>query len=282
MIALLVGISLHFEAASAVFYIPMIIVFWIYLYITNKKAIPTKFTFIISILLFGLTLFPQIAFNFKHENILYNNFQKVLVEEKSFQSPFTSYNLIKKRDFFWDVFSSKIFPGIVKYANLYYLAGLVGIVLAARKIPKAISLLIIFIGVPITGYIFFQGNYGNIYDYYMTGYYLPIILLFSIGLGFLWNKFLGKIIVVAFFVAFLNLSGTLDRNLINAGFDGPTHITLGNQLQSVNWVFEDARQLCDQEEILRLPSVAQDDECSRQFNVDVYVPPVIFENRAAD
>jgi len=45
-------------------------------------------------------------------------------------------------------------------------------------------------------------------------------------------------------------------NLIAAGVDGPTHITLGNQLQAVNWVFEDASAL-------------------KEFNVDVYVPPVI-------
>src|SRR3989344_4362285 len=274
-LALLIGVSLHFEAASAIFYIPMIIIFWMYLYLTNKKVLPNKVIFVISILLFGLTLLPQIAFNYKHENILFNNFQKVLVEEKSFQSPFTSYNLTKKRDFFWGVFSSKIFPGIVKYANIYYLAGLLGVVFALRKIPKTISPLIIFIGVPMIGYFFFQGNYGNIYDYYMTGYYLPMILLFSIGLGFLWKNFLGKILVLVFFLYFCNLSGTLDRNLIYAGVDGPTHITLGNQLQSVNWVFEDANQLCDPEEILRLPTVAQDEECSRQFNVDVYVPPVI-------
>src|SRR3990167_9971225 len=215
-----------------------------------------KVIFVISILLFGLTLLPQIAFNYKHENILFNNFQKVLVEEKSFQSPFTSYNLTKKRDFFWGVFSSKIFPGIVKYANIYYLAGLLGIVFALRKIPKTISLLIIFIGVPMIGYFFFQGNYGNIYDYYMTGYYLPMILLFSLGLGLLWKNLIGRIIVITFLIVFLRMNWPLVGNLIAAGVDGPTHITLGNQLQAVNWVFEDASAL-------------------KEFNVDVYVPPVI-------
>ena len=255
-VALLIGVSLHFEAASAIFYIPMAAAFYCYLYFTNKKVLPGRTVFIISTLIFLATLLPQIVFNFRHENILFDNFKKFLLEEKSFRSPISSYNLIKKRDFFWDVFNSKIFPGHVKYSNLYYLVGLLGAVLALKKVRKGIFTILIFIGVPLVGYIFFQGNYGNIYDYYMTGYYLPMVLLFSIGLGFFWEKFIGKIIIIAFFGAFLNLSLTLDKNLIIAGVDGPTHITLGNQLQSVNWVFEDVKNF-------------------DKYNVDVYVPPVI-------
>jgi hypothetical protein len=121
---------------------------------------------------------------------------------------------------------------------------------------KTLLLLLIFIGIPMIGYFFFQGNFGNIYDYYMTGYYLPMLLVFSIGLGFLWKNLIGKIILISFLITFLNLNWPLVQNLMAAGTDGPTHITLGNQLQAVNWVFENASEL-------------------DEFNVDVYVPPVI-------
>ncbi|OGM60094.1 hypothetical protein A3A75_01675 [Candidatus Woesebacteria bacterium RIFCSPLOWO2_01_FULL_39_10] len=255
-VALMVGISLHFEAASAVFYIPMVVVFYIYLYLTNKKALPNRSVILTSGLIFFATLLPQVVFNLRHENILFNNFKKVIFEEQSYGSPFTSYNWDKKRQFFWDVFTSKVFPSSAVNKGLYYFASLAGLILAFRKIPKAISLLVIFIGIPMIGYFFFQGNYGNIYDYYMTGYYLPMILLFSLGLGLLWKNLIGRIIVITFLIVFLRMNWPLVGNLIAAGVDGPTHITLGNQLQAVNWVFEDASAL-------------------KEFNVDVYVPPVI-------
>jgi hypothetical protein len=121
---------------------------------------------------------------------------------------------------------------------------------------KVLPLLLIFIGVPMLGYLAFQGNFGNIYDYYMTGFYLPMILLFSIGMGELWKERAGKFIVLIFFALFLSLNGMLVRYYLIAGVDGPTNIKLGNELQAVNWIFEDAKG-------------------RGEFNVDVYVPPVI-------
>jgi hypothetical protein len=124
------------------------------------------------------------------------------------------------------------------------------------KRKTALTVFGIFLGAPIIGYIFFQGNYGNIYDYYMTGYYLPMILLFALGLGVMWRTFVGKISVLIFLLAFLSVNGQLLRNHLSAGVDGPTHVTLGNELQAVNWAYKDAEDL-------------------EEFNVDVYVPPVI-------
>lgn len=250
------GLSLHFEAASAVFYLPVMVVFWLYLFLINKSALQGKREVLISAMLFFITLLPQLIFNFRNDNILVNNFQKVLVEEKSFRSPLDSYNLDKKKNYFVDVFTSKIFPGHVFYPNLFYGASLIGIILAFVKAPKVFSLFLIFLGVPMIGYLFFQGNHGNIYDYYLTGYYLPMVLLFSIGLGRLSKNLIGQILVVLFFIVFFNLHSTLLRNFLSAGVDGPTHITLGNQLRAVKWVFEDAKG-------------------RGNFNVDSYVPPVI-------
>jgi 4-amino-4-deoxy-L-arabinose transferase-like glycosyltransferase len=121
---------------------------------------------------------------------------------------------------------------------------------------KALTLLVIFIGIPMLGFVFFQGNEGNIYDYYMTGYYLPIILLFSVGMVKLLKTNWGRLLFLIFFVLFFVRNGTFIKNYIVAGVDGPEHITLGNELQAVDWVFKDAGG-------------------RGKFNVDVYVPPVI-------
>ncbi len=255
-IALLIGMSLQFEAASAIFYIPMIFVFFFYLLIIRRlRVLPKPKILAATFLVFFATLIPQILFNFRHENILFKSFKRVISEEKSFRNPFSTSNLEKKRDYFWSVFSPKIFPGHVKYSDLFYLSSLVGLILAFRKKKDEIMLLLIFIGVAIVGFTFFQGNYGNIYDYYMTGYYLPMILLFSMGLGFLGKSWVGKIIIFIFFIFFFDLHLGLIRNYLSAGVDGPTHITLGNELQAVDWVLNDAK--------------------GKEFNLEVYVPPVI-------
>jgi hypothetical protein len=252
VIALLIGISLHFEAASAVFYLPMILVFALW----QKKNLPDKKTLVISSAAFIATLSPQILFNLRHGNILFNNFIGMLVEEKSFKLSFWEV-LNSRMNYFWSVFHSKILPGLETWVAAIS-AVVLGVSIERKKEfnKKALVLLTIFIGIPMLGFIFFQGNFGNIYDYYMTGYYLPIILLFSMGLAKLLKTSWGKVIILIFFVLFFRRNGEFIKNYITAGVDGPTHITLGNELQAVDWIFEDAKE-------------------RGEFNVDAYVPPVI-------
>ena len=90
----------------------------------------------------------------------------------------------------------------------------------------------------------------------MTGYYLPFILLFSIGLSEVWKTKFLKFAVIIFFITFFQLNGTLLKNTLNNPMDGPTDIKFGGQLKAVNWIFENAAG-------------------KGNFNVEVYVPPDI-------
>ena len=254
VIAATVGISLHFESASAAFYIPVVIGFYLWLLFSkNKKGIPNIKTIILSSLIFFLTLSPQIAFNFRHDNLLFNNFQKLFIAEKGFDLP-TEFYLNERSKFFQSVFTSKIFPGHAPFANIFYLTSLIGIIWYGMRNRKAVVLLLFFLGVPIVGYILFRGNFGVLYDYYLTGYYLPFILLFAIGLGQIWKSSIpGKIIIAAFFVTFLNINFPLIKNYLALG---QADVNLGNQLKAVNWVYDNAASYDN-------------------FNLDIYVPPVI-------
>ena len=252
-IAFLIGISLQFEAASAVYYLPMILVFALW----QRKNLPNKKIILIASFFFLLTLLPQIAFNFRHENILFNNFKRVLIEEQSFRLSFWEV-LGTRMKFFWSVLSSKILPNWHIFAGIFSLITLGAIVIEKKseKLRNAILLILIFLVIPMLGFIAFQGNFGNIFDYYMTGYYLPMILLFSIGLGILWKSNAGKAVVILFFTLFFMRNGSLVRHYLIASVDESEHITLGNELQAVSWVLEDA-------------------SARGGFNIDVYVPPVI-------
>lgn len=68
LIYLLVGISFQFELASAVFYVPIVLLFTLW----QRGKMKFKIL-LISFLLFAFTLLPQIIFNYKHDNILLNN-----------------------------------------------------------------------------------------------------------------------------------------------------------------------------------------------------------------
>jgi len=103
--------------------------------------------------------------------------------------------------------------------------------------------------------MFFQGNFGNIYDYYLTGYYLIFILLFSIILGKMWNSVPGKVFVIYFLYVFINLNYHVTKSRISDQLDGKNSVGFGNSKWAVEWVYRDAGD--------------------RKFNVDVYVPPVI-------
>ncbi|MEK7112643.1 MAG: glycosyltransferase family 39 protein [Patescibacteria group bacterium] len=252
ILALMAGLSLQFEAAGAVFYFPMVLVFILW----QRKNLPEAKTILVFFSIFFATLLPQIVFNFRHENILINGFLNQFVKEKSFSPDFWSV-LPKRADYFWSVFNSKIFPELPKYAAFFFSFAFVALLAARKKLIKILTLFLIFLGAPIFGITLFQGNFGNIYDYYMTGYYLPFILLFSIGLSEVWKNKFGKLIVILFFILFIQRNWVLVKNYIGAGIDGPTHISLGNELSAVDWIFKDAAKR------------------GERFNVDVYVPPVI-------
>ena len=98
-IALLVGASLQFESASAVFYIPMVLVFagWLGLRRVFQKEsgfLPNKKFFLISLAVFIVTLLQQIVFNFRHDNLLIDNFKRVIVDDQSFHKKLSKEALV--------------------------------------------------------------------------------------------------------------------------------------------------------------------------------------------
>ncbi len=119
-----------------------------------------------------------------------------------------------------------------------------------------VKILLLLLTSPIIGLTFFQGNFGNIYDYYLTGYYLIFLLLVAVTLGYLWkNNVLTKILVGYFIYLFLANNLPVIRGTITDKGDDARSVAFSNQKKIIDWVYQDAG--------------------SSSFNVDVYVPPVI-------
>ena len=260
LLALLLGMSLQFESASAVFYIPMAAVFLLWVYFKSRRAnnnpLPKWIVICTSGLVFLLTFLPQIVFDFRHDHIILQSFKRILLSEKSFRLSFWQVFEVRL-SYVWTVFWSKILPDKRDIVLFFSIIAFYKLFSKYEKLSDAIKLLLIFVGIPIVGYFTFQGNEGNVFDYYMTGYYLPLVLLFSLGLASLIDSYLGKFIVIVFFCIFFVMNFKLTKNYLLQGLEGESQIKLGTELAAVDWVLDRAEQE------------------GNMFNVNLYVPPVI-------
>ncbi len=263
VIATTFGLSLFsFGSSGEFFYTPALIIFAIWQRKTwlNLKNFSLKgqATLILSIVLFVLTFAPLVLFDFKHEHILLHNFFGTFGGESgSFKFPTPDFFNGRNASYF-DIFTNKIFQDRKSVEEVILV--IVGIVFLVT-LPKlwkntGYKIILLLLGSATLGLYFYQGNYGVLYDYYMTGYYLIFILLFAIILGQIWKfKIIGKLLIIYFFYLFFMNNIPVTWAKITDGCDGPTSICFINQRQALNWIYSDAK--------------------GQKFNVDVYVPPVI-------
>lgn len=253
------GTSLfHFGSSGEFFYFPALLLFtlWQIGVFKRKIKLPNLSIIVASVVAFVFTAAPLVLFDLKHEHILSNNLVKFLVSEESFKASF--WDVVSARwQFLSDVFYSKIFleKHTLEKLLMVFVVGF-GVFNIRRLIKSDVVRvsLLLFLS-PWIGLPFFQGNEGNIYDYYLTGYYLIFILLFAVILSALSRYHLGKLIVVALLYLFLKQNTAPAWSFMNDGLDGPNTVAFGNQKQAMDWIFEDAQ--------------------GAQFNIDAYVPPVI-------
>ncbi len=248
------AISVQLEAASAVFYFPALF-FLIWLFKIEIRSILKQKYFWLGILIFGLSLLPQLAFEIKNNFLMTRNLLgfftgKVNTETGQSWAIPTGKIIDQRLVWYYRAFFAHLdpnlkLPGLVGFLWLFYL--FYRLLIGKNKF---LSLVFIFWLTPLVFLFFFVGNYGHLYDYYLTGFFPVFILLFASVLAQL-----PMIAMLAFSSYFLWQNGVLIRNYLSAGVDGPEHISLGNQKQAIEWICNDTQ--------------------GESFNVDIYVPPVI-------
>lgn len=251
-VSFMLGMAMQFGSAAEIFYFPAILTFAIW----QRKNLPNKKILAFCSFILFITFAPQIIFDLRHEGVLSIAIKKFLVDEGSFKASF--WEIIKNRAaLYYQIFFSKLFPTSGLFWTPFATLGLVSLILNIKNLfanKWFLTIFLVFIW-PLIGMLFFQGNHGNVYDYYFTGYYLVFVLIFSVLISVLVKRTGGLIVVFLLLILFLQDNLTLVKSYLVAGVDGPTHISLGNELQSVRWVITDTKK--------------------QDFNVDVYVPPVI-------
>lgn len=262
VIAASYGLSLFsFGSSGEFFYTFSLIIFFVWILkrdgFGKKSSLDIK-TLTLSIIFFVLTFAPLVLFDLKHEHILLHNFFGTFGDGSgSFQIPTKDFIAARTASYF-DIFTNKIFQSRGKNElSLLVITGIafIGFLKRLYKNERARVVLLLLIS-PIVGLYFYQGNYGVLYDYYMTGYYLIFILLFSVVLGMIWkSNIIGKLFIVYFVYLFWMNNMPVVQAKYSDGCAGETSICFVNQTQAIDWIYSDAGE--------------------KDFNVDVYVPPVI-------
>lgn len=255
VIATVAGLSLfNFGSSGELFYLPSIAIFLVW----QWKKRPDIKNLVLSAVLFVLTFAPLVLFDLKHQHILLNNILGTFgAGSGSFGLPNLDFIKIRTATYF-DIFTNKIFQDRKPMEALALATTGISFLALLPKIVKntKIKIVLLLLGSAVAGLYFYQGNYGTLYDYYLTGYYLIFILLFAVILGFVWKlNVVGKFFVLFFFFLFFTNNVPITWSKITDGCDSTTSICFINQKDAIDWIYKDAS--------------------GRDFNVDEYVPPVI-------
>jgi 4-amino-4-deoxy-L-arabinose transferase-like glycosyltransferase len=258
-LALLLGLSLQLEAASAVFFFPVLLLFFIF----NKKNLnQIKFHYWLqSVLVFFALLLPQLAFEIKNKFLLSRNFIGFLtgrVNSDTGQSwAIPTLEFFRKRVFaYYQAFFSKLDTPLSSISLVVLIVFVLGVIYLffKHRHSSLIRILLLWLFIPLLLLMFFTGNYGVLYDYYLTGFFPVFIMLLAIIIT-LPPAALSLFSVFTFIMYFIGGNFIHLKNYLIAGLDGPQNVVLGNELAAVKTACKFNRQI--------------------QGNLDIYVPPVI-------
>lgn len=252
LIGFLSGMATQFGSAMEIFYIPILL----FIFIWQRKLLPRFNVVVLSLLTFLVAFLPQIFFEIRHPGVLSGPIIQFLFQEKSFSLTF--WELLQTRlPFYYSVFYSKFWTNGSKLFAPFLIFIILYLIVRGKRLFQNHKFVVvtIFTLFPFLGGLFFSGNHGNIYDYYFTGYYLIFILFFSFLLGKIAEKRVGKIIVLIFLIIFTYKNIAAYKETYFKNINDVKIVTLGTQLPAVDWVYKNSEK--------------------RDFNVDIYVPPVI-------
>lgn len=229
------GLSLQLEAASAVFFIPSIGL----IFLLNRsifKIIKAK-QYLLSALAFLILLIPQFLFDLKNNFLILGNFFKFLsgqtntLQHQTWTIPNAQFVLDRLWQYY-KIFFSKIDTNLTSISLIFLVIFIIGTIILTRTHWSKTFYQIIFIWLflPLLILLFFSGNYGRLYDYYLTGFFVSFFILFSLIVTSL------PLLPIVIIPLFLHGNISFIYHYLRANPDGQTHITLGNQLQALKYL----------------------------------------------
>lgn len=251
------GLMLQLEASSSFFLTIITLIFiTIYRKVFGLKAI------LLSLIALGVTFIPQAVFELKNNFLISKlllGFLTGKVQSEgstAFQVP--NLSIIQgKLDIYTTYFLEKIkLNADANYNFLFVLFLILSVVwVKSRWSNPSVKVMAFWFYGLLSLFLFYSGNYGQINSYYFLPVY-PIFFLFLASMvSWLWKVKQAKVVILIMIALFLYNQLPLTLSYLNSGTEGKATIALGNQVQAVKYILEDVR--------------------ADEFNVDVYVPPVV-------
>ncbi len=243
-----IGMGLNFGAATEVYLVPALLFI---LYIFRKKLTFDWKIISFSIGLFVFSFLPQILFEVRHGGVMSKAFYDFVINKNSFTYKF--WEILPHRMLeFYNLFYSKFWVDGALTFLPFFIIFIFYLVINLKRYwvdDKFKILFIVFLS-PFLGTLFFVSNLGGFYDYYFTAFYFIFILFFS----FVLLK-TNKIFVCLFLLIliFKNTSNYMENYSVD--INKSDLISLKSQISAIEWIRKDSE--------------------GSQFNVDVYVPPVV-------
>jgi len=239
-VGLLAGLSLQTELANA-FFLCLAIGLFVLIHIRHYSIN----TLGKGLLGFIIPFLPQLFFNFRHENILLNGLLNSFLGDQNKTSLADVWNKRPQFMLEWLLKSLGISHSFsaaeaLVILTMSLLALLILIYMWYRKNPeqsRGLLLIIFWIYIPLICYLFYTGNYGQFFDYYLISLFIPMLILFAFGLVKLADLIPIKIISVGLIV--LCLLPVLKANLARADtfLDPATFgFSLQRQREAASWV----------------------------------------------
>ncbi|MBI4039702.1 glycosyltransferase family 39 protein [Candidatus Daviesbacteria bacterium] len=254
LLAFAASFGFQFEAVSLITIIPACLVLFIW-----QRNIWLSFdrrSQVLSVLIILIGLSPYILFELRHNFLMTNAAAQLIAGNSSFKLNFADV-IWQRINFYLEVYNNLLMRDRPITIFLLVASFVIGIInLKRQTLSTNIKILLIWTASPLATLLFYHGNYGYVWGYYLSPTLPSVILLVSFSAYFLWQNYWLKIVVAIFLILFIRGHQPLLANFTSPDISyGRETIALGNQLQAIDWIYQDAK--------------------GQAFNADVYVPPVV-------
>ena len=255
LLAFAIAFGFQFEAVSLITFIPaaLVVLLW------QRKALAQflKKRDLVASLVFALFgIGPYLLFELRHQFLMTRALVRLLFHESGFG--LSLWQVAAQRgSFYLDVYNNLLLRNREQTLLLLIILSTVIVFLWVRdRLSSAWKVLIVWTLSPLIVLLFYQGNNGYVWGYYLSPTLPAVILLLSGLAGLLWKSAGGKVVVLLFLVIFTRVHQPILAVYTGPLAEyGPETILFGNQLRAIDWIYQDAG--------------------GEPFNVDVYVPPVV-------
>lgn len=255
ILALSLAFSLQLEAASAIWFIPAIALS----FLLFKIRVSLKWAGV-SILSFLILSSFQIIFDLRHDFLITKAFYNFLIARESFRPSIIEITA-QRVPFYINTYAHSLGVNTI-YLLLSIAFSVLTFIFVVFKNKNEIGvnlwrigILLIWIGSPLVGLIFYQGNENQVWSYYLSGSLPALFLILGFALSVWFTKvyLIPAAAIVIYF--FLNQNLNITLGYLSQGFPEGETINFSNQKAAIDAIYKDAN--------------------GAKFNADAYVPPVI-------